>query len=145
MKKIIIILLLCLLFICSIWVKPKEFTLRDYFDSGILHIYTKRPINETSIYLVGTYMSSSTKGATKEDIIGESLYFNNLEINSALTTLKAKVKFTEYIQEQHLTIIYAYSSLIPSYEIVDNVKVNLQISTCNEYSVIGWPLIYGSF
>ena len=145
MKKIIVLIILCLLFACSIFVKPKEFTLQNYFDSGILHIYTKRPINETSMQLVNIYMSSSTKGATDEDIIGESLYFDNLEISSAINTLKAKVKLTEYIDEQNLTIIYAYSNLIPSYETINNVKVNLQISTCNEYSVIGWPVIYGSF
>lgn len=145
MKKIIVILILCMLFACSIFIKPKDFTLRDYFDSGILHIYTRHPINSTSIQLANTYMSTSKKGASNKDIIGESLYFNNLEIESAIKTLKAKVKFTEYLKEQKLTIIYAYTSLIDCHKIVDNVKVNLQISTCDEYSVIGWPLIYGSF
>ena len=90
-------------------------------------------------------MSTSKKGANSKDIIGESLYFNNLEIASAIKTLKAKVKFTEYLKEQKLTIIYAYSSLINCYKTIDHIKVNLQISTCDEYSVIGWPLIYGSF
>ena len=145
MKKIIVILVLCLLFACSIFIKPKEFSLNNYFDSGLLHIYTKRPINETSIAISNVYMSTSNKGVTKGDIVGESLYFNNLEVGSALQKLKAKVKFTEYIDEQNLTLIYAYTSLIPKYEMVNNVKINLQISTCDEYSVIGWPLIYGSF
>ena len=145
MKKIIVILIICLLFACGIFVKPNNFSLNNYFDTGLLHIYTKRPINETSIPLVGTYMSTSSKGVKKGEIIGESLYFDNLEIDSAITTLKAKVKFTEYIDEQNLTIIYAYSKLIPKYEMVNNVKINVQISTCDEYSVIGWPLIYGSF
>ena len=146
MKKIIIILIICMLFACNIFIKPKEFSLTNYFDSGLLHIYTNRPINETSIKLLETsYMSTSDKGCKKGDIIGESLYFENLEISSAINTLKAKVKFTEYLDEQNLTVIYAYSNLIPKYETVNNVKVNLQISTCNEYSVIGWPVIYGSF
>lgn len=145
MKKIIVILILCLTFACSIFIKPKDFSLQNYFDTGLLHIYTNRPINETSIAITNLYMSTSKKGLTKGDIVGESLYFTNLEINSALTKLKAKVKFSEYIEEQSLTLIYAYSSLISKYEIINNVKINLQISTCNEYSVIGWPLIYGSF
>lgn len=145
MKKIIIVLILCLLFACSIFVKPTEFSLTNYFDCGVLHIYTNRPVNETSIQLSNIYMSTSSHGASKSDIIGESLYFNNLEISSAINTLKAKVKFTEYIEEQRLTVIYAYSSLIPTHKIVDNIKINLQISTCSEYSVIGWPVIYGSF
>ena len=145
MKKIIVILVFCLLFVCSIAIKPKTFSLQNYFDSGLLHIYTKRPINETSIPLANTYMSSNSSGAKKDEIIGESLYFKNLEIGSAINKLKAKVKFTEYIDNQNLTIIYAYSKLIPKYEMVNNMKINLQISTCDEYSVIGWPLIYGSF
>jgi len=145
MKKVIVILILCLLFACSIFVKPKEFTLTNYFDSGVLHIYSRRPLNETSISLAGTYMSTSTKGLKKGDIVGESMYFDNLEVGSAIKTLKAKVKFTEYLDEQNLTLIYAYTNLIPKHKIVNNVKVNLQISTCDEYSVIGWPLIYGSF
>ncbi|MBQ7797865.1 MAG: hypothetical protein IJ371_01940 [Clostridia bacterium] len=145
MKKVFIVLILCLLFACSMIVKPKEFSLQNYFNSGMLHIYTNRPINETSIYLANTYMSTSTKGIKKGDIIGESLYFQNLEISSAINKLKAKVKFTEYIDNQNLTLIYAYSTLIPKYEMVNNVKINLQISTCDAYSVIGWPLIYGSF
>jgi len=145
MKKIIVILILTLTFACSIFIKPKEFSLKNYFDSGLLHIYTNRPINETSIAITNIYMSTSTKGITKGDIVGESLYFTNLEVSSAITKLKAKVKFTEYIEEQNLTLIYAYSNLISKYEMVNNVKINLQISTCSEYSVIGWPLIYGSF
>lgn len=145
MKKIIVILILTLLFACSIFVKPKEFSLQNYFDNGLLHIYTNRPINETSIAITNIYMSSNTKGVTKGDIVGESLYFKNLEVSSAISKLKAKVKFTEYIDEQNLTLIYAYTNLISKYEIINNVKINLQISTCDEYSVIGWPLIYGSF
>ena len=145
MKKIFIILILCLLFACSIFVKPKNFTLQDYFDTGILHIYTLRPINETSIPLANTYMSTSKKGLQSGDIIGESIYFNDLEVGNAIKKLKAKVKFTEYIDEQNLTIIYAYTNLISKSEIVNNIKINLQISVCDEYSVIGWPLIYGSF
>ena len=145
MKKIIVILVLCLLFACNILIKPKEFSLNNYFDSGLLHIYTHRPINETSIAISNLYMSTSNKGVIKGDIVGESLYFNNLEVGSAIQNLKAKVKFTEFLDDQNLTLIYAYTTLIPKYEMVNNVKINLQISTCDEYSVIGWPLIYGSF
>jgi len=145
MKKIIVVLIISLLFACSIFVNSNNFTLTSYFNTGILHIYTNRPINETSIYLANTYMSSNSSGATQKDILGESLYFENLEVGSAIKTLKAKIKFTEYINSQNLTIIYAYSKLIPKYKIINNIKINLQISTCDNYSVIGWPVIYGSF
>lgn len=145
MKKIIIILLLTLTFACSIFIKPKNFSLQNYFDSGLLHIYTSHPINETSIAITNLYVSSNSKGLKKDVMVGESMYFDNLEVGSAIKKLKAKVKFTEYLDEQNLTLIYAYTKLISKYEIVNNVKINLQISTCDEYTVIGWPLIYGSF
>jgi len=145
MKKIIIVLIICLLFTCNIFIKPKNFTLKNYFSSGLLHIYTSKPINETSIHLANTYVSTSSKGLSKDDLIGESIYLENLEVDSAISKLKAKIKFTEYLDEQNLTLIYAYTKLIEKYEMVNNVKVNLQISTCSEYTVIGWPLIYGSF
>lgn len=145
MKKIIVMLMLCLLFACSIFIKPNHFTLTDYFDSGILHIYTKRPINETSLALSNIYISSSNDGASAGDIVGESLYFTNLEVDAALKKLCAQVKFTEYLSEQRLTTIYAYSKLIHSHKFIDKVKVNLQISIADEYAVIGWPVIYGSF
>lgn len=90
-------------------------------------------------------MTANYDKVNKKDIVGESLCFNDLEIGSAINTLKAKIKFTEYIENQNLTIIYAYSSLISTYKKINNVKVNLQISTCTEYSIIGWPVIYGSF
>ena len=124
MKKICIILVLTVILGCSFFVKPKQFNLRSYFDSGILHIYTKQPINETSIPLANLYMSTTNKGANKNQIVGESLYFENLEVGSALTKLKATVKFTEYLENQNLTLIYAYTNLIPKHEIINNV-INL--------------------
>ena len=145
MKKIIVLLSLALIFTCSIFIKPKDFTLVNYFDEGILYTYTSQPINDTSIHLAGTYMSLNSKGANKDNRIGECLYLDCAEINSVLTKLKAKVKFTEYIEEQQLTIIYAYSNLIPISKTIDNHKVNLQISSCSEYCAIGWPVIYSGF
>ena len=145
MKKFIVLLILALTMCGSMLIKPKTFTFNTYFNNGVIYTYTSHPINDTSILLVGTYMSLNSNGADENDIIGECIYFDNLEVSSAITKLKAKVKFTEYIEEQHLTIIYAYSNLIPISKQVNNHKVNLQISTCNEYSAIGWPLIYGGF
>ena len=145
MKKIIVILILGIIFACGIFANHQPFTLSNYFNSGTLHIYTKAPINETSVPLTSIYMSEPTPHIQNSDIIGESMYFENLEVGSAINTLKATVKFTEYIKQQNLTIIYAYTKLINQYKIINNTRVNLQISTCDEYSVIGWPLIYGSF
>lgn len=145
MKKIIVIIVLSLLFACGIFVKPNQFSLSSHFNCGTLYTYTSRPINNTSIELVGNYMSLSSEGAGKGDIIGECMYFDNLEVSAALNTLKAKVKFTEYIDNEKLTVIYAYSRLIPTHKTINNHKINLQISTCSEYSVIGWPVIYSSF
>lgn len=145
MKKFIVLIILALATSCVIFVKPKTFSLKSYFDKGMLYTYTTHPINDTSIPLTGTYMSLNAEGADKDTIIGECMYFDNLEVGAALKSLKAEVKFTEYIDEQHLTIIYAYSKLIPISKNMNNHIINLQISTCNEYSVVGWPVIYGGF
>ncbi len=145
MKKFIVMLVLSILFACSIFIDKKPFSLRTYFDKGALYTYTSYPINDTSIALVGNYMSISPDGANAKNTIGECLYFDNLEVGNALNRLKAKVKFTEYIEAQQLTIIYAYTKLVPKHETIGGHKINLQVSTCSEYTAIGWPVIYGGF
>lgn len=141
MKKFIVLPILLLIIICNIYNK-QEFSLSTYFNQGKLSYYTNTATNTLSVKLADSYMSLTKPNAK---IIGESMYFNNLEVISAIKTLKASVKFTEYLSEQNLTLIYCYTSLIPTYKYVKSNKINLQISTCEEYSIIGWPLIYGSF
>lgn len=77
-------------------------------------------------------------------IIGESMVIERLEVGSALTTLKAKVIKTEYL-EDGTVVIYAYTTLINDKVDVSGNRVNLQIATRDNRTVIGWPLILGSY
>lgn len=147
MKKIIFILSLSIILGCSIFFKPykKRFSLTNYFHSGTLYIYTNKSINSSSVKITNNYINTSSQGATSENIIGESIYFENLEVGSAIETMKAKVMFTEYLENENLTIIYALSPLIPLKKKVKNNYINMQIAISSEYTIIGWPTILGSF
>ena len=68
----------------------------------------------------------------------------NFEIGNALKVLNAHVVKTECL-ENGSTVIYAYSNLIQEKVEVENKFVNLQIVENEEYCIIGWPLILGSY
>ena len=140
MKKFIILFIIFLIICCSTYIKH-DFTLTSYFNTGTISYYTSTP-NNNSTKLADTYLNTQKPSS---NIIGESMYFTNIEVITAIKTLKAKLKFTEYLTEQNLTLIYCYTSLIPTYKYVKSHKINLQISVNDNYTIIGWPLIYGSF
>lgn len=85
-------------------------------------------------------------GELNEDvpIIGESLTIQNFEPISALQTLNAKTIKVEQL-ETGATIIYAYTDKINKNVTIENQKVNIQIAIYPNYSIIGWPLILGSY
>lgn len=147
MKKFIFILSLSTILGCSIFFKPckNEFSLTSYFNSGTLYTYTNKSINSSSVKITNNYINLDSQGAKKEDIVGESIYFKNLEVGSVLETMKAKVIFIEYLENENLTIIYTLSPLIPVKKKVKNNYINFQIAISNEYTIIGWPTILGSF
>lgn len=76
--------------------------------------------------------------------LGESISIKNFEPASAIKSLQAKVIKTEYLTTG-ATVIYAYSSLVPKSVEIENQKTNLQIACYEDYVVIGWPMILGSF
>lgn len=142
------ILSLFIIIFCGIFFSPnnnRDFSLSKYFSGNTLYTYTSEYINPTSTKITNTYMSSSSTGATSQNLLGESMYFDNLEVGYALKTLKANVKFTEYLPDEHLTIIYGYSPLINKNKIIKDKTINLQIAISSEYAIIGWPVIFGSF
>lgn len=147
MKKFIFILSLSIILGCSIFFKSNknQFSLTDYFHSGILYTYTNKSINSSSVKITNNYINLNSQGAKKEDIVGESIYFKNLEVGCALKIMKAKVNFVEYLENENLTIIYAFSPLIPLKRKVKNNYINFQVAVSKEYTVIGWPTILGSF
>ena len=138
MKKICIVVILFVILISGISLK-KDFTLLDYF-SGEYTVYTSTQGKE-SINLGFCYMSSNI---STQNVVGESIRIKNFEPISALKTLKARVVKTEYL-EDGTTVIYAYTNLIDDTVKIENKKVNIQVAHKDEYSIIGWPLILGSF
>ncbi len=115
-----------------------NFSLQNYF-SGVYYCYTESEIDSTSLNLGFCYMSNSYSS----NLIGESMIVENLEPIAAITSLNAKIIKTEQIN--NASIIYAYSSAINSYVTIDGKKVNLQLACYDDYCVIGWPLILGSY
>ena len=141
MKKLFIFFALIVVLFYSNNYKT-DFSLEDYF-SGEYYCYTEQPVNNNSINLGFCHLTINQK-SSKNNIVGESVTTKNIEINSALQTLKAKVIKTEYLSNG-TTVIYAYTNLIKSSVELFNTKVNLQIALNNNTTTIGWPLILGSF
>ena len=140
MKKFLIIIILFVIFISSGHVK-NNFTLLDYFSGEYLS-YTDAPVDDESVNLGFCYMQNNYN--KKYKLVGESLKIKNFEPGQAIEVLKAEVIKTEYL-ENGTVVIYAYSRYIDKIVTVDNKNVNLQIAHNDEYSIIGWPLILGSF
>ena len=135
MKKFLLIIAVFAILINNM--PSNNFTLKDYF-TGEYHCYTTQDVNGLNL---GFCVSTPNKTNCR---IGESIKIENLEIESALKALKAKVVNTEYL-ENGTTVIYAYSSLIKESVTLNNNKVNVQLATSKNTSIIGWPLIIGSF
>lgn len=138
MKKLFIVITMFVILLSSQNLQ-NDFTLLDYF-SGEYVAFTQTQ-HETATNL-GFCCMQTTKVDSKE-LVGESLKIENFEPISALKKLNAKIVKTEYVEDR--IIIYAYSPLINKVVTVDNQKVNLQIAQTEDYTVLGWPLILGSF
>lgn len=141
MKKILIALFLFVLLISTATTK-NNFTLNDYF-TGNYYAYTKTELDKNGTNLGSCYMyNCQIKDVSL--LVGESMVINNFEPANALKQLKAQVRKTEYL-ETGASVIYAYSPLINTDVEVDGKKVNLQIACYDNFCVVGWPLILGSF
>jgi len=130
MKKIFILLILLTILLLNSYTTKPDFSFSNYFNVGTLTQYTDENMKNLKY---------------KKSILGESIYFTNLNVENALNKLKAKIQFTEYIANKDLSILYCTSPLINKNVKVKNKSVNLQIAITEEYVVIGWPLILGSF
>ncbi len=139
MKKIFAIISILFVLVGSFNV-DNNFSLKKYFD-GEYYVYTEQQVNTSSINLGSCYM---TKDVEAKDCVGESLLIYNFEPVSALKQLSAKIIKTEKLKGGP-TVLYAYSPLISRTVEIEGEKVNLQIANYNTYSVIGWPVILGSF
>lgn len=139
MKKLMIVVVVILIIIMGH--KPNSsFSLLDYF-SGEYTVYTENASGEDGTDLGFCYMNSKPQ---TPNVVGESIVIENLELSNAIETLKARVIKTEFLDDG-TTVIYAYTNLISKFVKLENQKTNLQIAIRNEKTVIGWPLIIGSF
>ncbi len=141
MKKIMAALSLFLILINNVNAE-KIFSLKDYFV-GEYASYSYTPLTENYIYLGSCYMNIGDDVDTSQ-LIGESMTIQNFEPASAINLLDATIIKMEYL-ETGATIFYCYTDLISRSVTVDNKKANLQIAYYDTYSVIGWPMILGSF
>lgn len=119
--------------------QESSFSLLNYF-SGDYTAYTSTQNGEDSVNLGFCYMNTQPS----ENVIGESMVIKNFEVSSALEVLNARVVKTEYLNDGTI-VIYAFTNLIKEQVRVDNQLVNLQIAEKQDYHVIGWPLILGSY
>ncbi|MCQ2564341.1 MAG: YwmB family TATA-box binding protein [Clostridia bacterium] len=116
-----------------------NFSLTKYFI-GDYFCYTEDKIADESINLGPFYETAELKTTNP---LGESMVVENFEPLAALETLDADLISTEIIGSA--VVMYAYTPLIKDYKLVAGNKINLQIANYDNYSVIGWPLILGSF
>lgn len=123
MKKLFILIMLLFILLLNAYSQQSEFTFTNYFEIGSITQYKQQ--NKT--------------------LIGESAFFNNVEIDNILSKLNAKIQFIEYIKESDITILFCTSPLIYKSIKVKNKIINLQIAIAEEYTVVGWPMILGSF
>lgn len=138
MKKMIVVIIVFLILFIYID-NTNKFTLLDYFE-GEYTAYTSTK-SDNSVDLGFCYMNFK---ANVKNVVGESIKIENFEPASAIKTLKAKIVKTEYLDDG-TTVIYAITNIINNKVIIDNKYVNLQIAHKDAYSIIGWPLILGSF
>ena len=138
MKKLLIVATLFIILINANDVKP--FSLLDYFE-GEYYAYTESRLSSDSINLGMCYMTESA--VSIKDVVGESIKVYNFEPISALDELNARLIKTE--QVEGATIFYAYSHLVDRSVNVFGTKCNIQIAYYDDYSIIGWPMILGSF
>ena len=139
MKKLMVVLFIFIVLLGTINTQ-KEFSLLNYF-SGEYTVYTSNKNGTDSVNLGFCYMNSQK---VDDCIVGESMEIKNLEVSSVIKTLNAKIIKTEYLEDR-TTVIYAYSNLIEEKVNVSGSFVNLQIAIKGDKSIIGWPLILGSF
>lgn len=138
MKKILAIISLFVILLSNS--PSKDFTLLDYFD-GEYSAYSNKPLSENCINLGTCYMNM---GKVEGDLVGESIIVYNLEVSNAIDDLSAVVIKAE-ILDDGTSVLYCYTDLINTSVKINNCKVNIQIAHNDQYSVIGWPLILGSF
>ena len=132
MKKVFAVLIGC-------YSHKDKFTLQDYF-AGTYYCYSQTANNNASVDLGFCFLNYEESS----NPIGESMVIENYEPISAIEKLNANILKTEHL-DNGATVIYAYSNKIGTSVDLNDKKVNLQLACYEDYCIIGWPLILGSF
>jgi len=139
MKKLMVVIFIFIILLAG-KSKHESFTLLDYF-SGKYTVYTSVEGGKESIDLGFCYMKSKP---TNKHVLGESIEVENLEVGSVVKVLNAHIIKTEYL-EDGTTTIYAHTNLIDEKVQIAGRNVNLQLAIKDNVTIIGWPLILGSY
>lgn len=148
----------CLVVFCLVSLPTSQIVLLGYVpnDSSIYSFYTTDNINTINNATVVKNGNSSIVSCTSlnaknvkqslKNILGESVKINNPSkdiIDNLYQYINKNIVYYEVLE--NTTITYCYNPSLLNFVMIDGQKVNLQIAQNNNYIVIGYPLILGSF
>lgn len=99
-------------------------------------------LSKTNLNLM---IESCGVGVDKFVVCGDS---QTVEINSKAYLKIKNLLNLEVVEKNEIagrTIIEGYSNKLKNYVVINNRKVNIQISICDDKMIVGYPLINGSF
>ena len=138
MKKMLSVIAMFMIFFTG--GECDNISLADYFDGECI-VYTDSDNTLDSVDLGFCFMSSSN---AKGEVFGESIKVECIEIAAAIEVLGASLKKVEVLDDSTI-VLYCYTDKIATHVIVDGESVNIQIAQKAECTIIGWPLILGSY
>lgn len=140
MVKKIALALFCITVILSMNLFKSNllFTGSDYYI-----FYSGRQYSSSKIISVSSDEAMAVKSKIK-NLSGESAYYLNKNMkDEILNDFNAEIVFTETIDS--INNIYAYSSEIKDYIILNNRKINLHIAVSGNNTAVGSPIIFGGY
>lgn len=99
-------------------------------------------LSKTNLNLM---IESCGVGVDKFVVCGDSQV---VEMNSKAYSKIKNILNLEVVDKNEIagrTIIEGYSNKLKNYVVINNRKVNIQISICDDKMIVGYPLINGSF
>ena len=139
-----LILLMCLYLLVLFFNQyDTSFSLSQQVNGTNLLYYTEISASENAICCGNLFINTKIENDAK--VIGESIEIESEKLESVLKNLKFKFKAKEYIEANNLYVLYGFSDKIPNITHYGNYLTNLQIAVYENYCIIGWPMILGSF
>ncbi len=136
MLKKALILTLSILCFFSVW----QLNSKSYLTTLGIPYETYTGKNSSMAKIIRT---QDLKFKTRFNKTGESIVIYNDDIEDIIKQLQARTVFTETINDG--VSIYAYSEKLKNKITLNGENVNVQIFIKNNKTVIGTPIIFGSF